>query len=209
MRGWWIAFVLSESRGTRLHCILPVIDPTCTCSGCGYDVSRSPCWCTQYCGDWESVFHIITVHERRQLLWHVLHITCVYVANMQFCYLRARRQAATLAWLAYYDLHECMLQTSISLLAFVHSDVKNAFSRSPQYIWFSVHKHGDRNTCVSGKLTRWYVRSCKCITVWVCLVKIFIISKFIVHQQWKHLALCAIQTSYSHSESWHKLNTQH
>ena len=35
-----------------------------------------------------------------------------------------------------------------SLLAFVHSDVKNAFSQSPQY--------GDRNTDVSEKLTEIY-----------------------------------------------------
>ena len=66
-----------------------------TCSGCGYDVLWSPCWCTQ-------------------------------------------AQAATLTWLAYYDftcVYVANMQTSLKLLfAFVHNDVKNAFSQSPQYI---------------------------------------------------------------------------
>ena len=38
------------------------------------------------------------------------------------------------------------------------------------------------------------------------------ISRFVVHQHWKHLALLtdsAIQASYSQSESWRKLNMQH
>ena len=47
------------------------------------------------------------------------------------------------------------MQTSLkSLLAFVYSDVKNAFSQSPQYI--CVHQHGDRDTDVSGKSTEIY-----------------------------------------------------
>ena len=36
----------------------------------------------------------------------------------------------------------------------MHSDVKNAFSQSPQYI--CVHQHDDRNTDLSGKLTEIY-----------------------------------------------------
>ena len=44
------------------------------------------------------------------------------------------------------------MQISLKLLiAFVHNDVKNAFSQSLQYI--CVHQHGDGNTDISGKLT--------------------------------------------------------
>ena len=47
------------------------------------------------------------------------------------------------------------MQTSLkSVLAFVHSDVKNAFSQSPQYI--CVHQQGDRDTDVSGNVTTIY-----------------------------------------------------
>ena len=71
----------------------------------------------------------------------------------------ARTQAATLTWLAYYDftcVYVVNMQTWLkSLIAFVHSDVKNAFSQSPQY---SVHQHGDRDTDVSGKLTEIIIR---------------------------------------------------
>ena len=71
--------------------VIPCL-PWATCSGCGYDVSQSPCWCTQI-------------------------------------------QAATLTWLAYYYFTCANMQTSLkSLFAFVHNNVKNAFSQSPQYI---------------------------------------------------------------------------
>ena len=50
----------------------------------------------------------------------------------------AGTQAATLTWLAYYDftcVYVANMQTLLkSLLAFVHSDVKNAFSQSDMTI---------------------------------------------------------------------------
>ena len=81
----------------------------------------------------------------------------VYTAVIErnrFSHRCARTQAATLTRLAYYDFtcaYVANTQTSLKLLlAFVHSDVKNAFSQSPQYY------AGDRNTDVSGKLTEIY-----------------------------------------------------
>ena len=87
-----------------------------------------------------------------------VHKCIVVIERKCFSHHPARMQAATLTWLAYYDftsVYVANMQTLLkSLLAFVHSDVKHAFSQSPQYI--CVHQHGDCNTDVSGKLPEIY-----------------------------------------------------
>ena len=73
----------------------------------------------------------------------------VVIERKRFSHRCARMQAATLTWLAYYDftsVYVVNMQTWLKLLlTFVHSDVKNAFSQSPQY---------DCNTDVSGTFTK-------------------------------------------------------
>ena len=141
---------------------------------------------------WAFFASSLHVHERRQLLWNGLHImtlhVCIYVVNMQ---------------------------TSLkSMLAFVHSDVKNAFSQSPQYMYTNMATATRTYPESYRKYTEQQVVNIT--TVWVCRVSIFMISRavyrFVVHQHWKHLALWtdrAIQASYSQSASWRKLHTQH
>ena len=67
-----------------------------------------------------------------------VHKCIAVIERERFLHRCAQTQAATLTWLAYYDftcVHVANMQTSLkSLLEFVHSDVKNVFSQSPQYI---------------------------------------------------------------------------
>lgn len=75
------------------------------CSGCGYDMSRLPCWCTQVVIERKHFSHRCAQQMQPATLTRLAcyDLTLVYVANMR-------------TWLK-------LLQ----VLTFVHSDVKTRY----------------------------------------------------------------------------------
>ena len=91
-------------------------------------------------------FFYIAVHERRQLLWHGLHMMALHVCMLQIC---------KLSWNRY--LRSCTAMWKP--LSLNHRNT------------FCVHQHGDRDTDVSGKLTEIYGTASIGVRVCFCLVQ--------------------------------------